>query len=211
MLLQLTGFTPHKVNGLYRIRETLVGGRPSFISTSGMVLWHNIRNSWWMVSPKSKVNTDKCYVYAYDTAEDPLEVTATWKYFDSKAPGGGCFREEEFALVLRPENSTTMLNRQVNNHENSKPEPGHRRVMSESRPAPDADSETFTYAARANRFNRPATHHERSHSEDVGLRDRLYPTHRDLDRGDVVGRGRRNFSPGPSRRAPRASSADPIT
>jgi len=64
-----------------------------------------------MISPESKVGSDKCYVYAYDSASDPLEVVSPWKHFDSKAPGGGEFRVDEFALILRPETTNQMNSR----------------------------------------------------------------------------------------------------
>jgi len=133
-LLTLRGFSPHKVNGLYQLREERLGGRPSWISSRGMVLWYNKRNSWWMVCPKAKVGTGKCYVYCFDYAEDPTRTTGVWKYFDSKAVGRSKFKEEIFASVVsaKPKLGSPL------------PRGGHRRVQS------FAQNRGFGYGASRN-------------------------------------------------------------
>jgi len=105
-LLELSGFSVHKVNGLYRKRLQLVGKRSSWISNSGKVLWYNDSNSWWMVSPSDKVGTDKCYVYCGDEANDPSEVKSPWLYFDSKSAGGPQFKEDVLATVVRADKNS---------------------------------------------------------------------------------------------------------
>lgn len=127
--LQLSGFSPQRVNGLYRIREERVNNRDSWISSRGMVLWYNKRNSWWMVGPKSKVGTDKCYVYCFGTADDPTRVTSRWKYFDSKAVGESKFREEPFASVVRAD-TKSIRRRAPMASGPGVPRGGHRRIQS---------------------------------------------------------------------------------
>jgi len=179
-LLRLTGFSTQKVNGLYRIRNERVNNRDSWISDRGMVLWYNKRNSWWMVSPESKVGTDKCYVYCYDTADDPSRVTSRWKYFDSNAVGDSKFREERFASVVK-EGSNTVRRRPKIASAPAAPR-GHRRTQSYGI---HDDNRGYTKGELGNDYRSRTVKNGRTYSQDfAGLDLYQYPPDRRKARPD---------------------------
>lgn len=78
------GFRISKLNTVYLRQKKQMGGRPHFMSNSGLVLWWYHRRRFWMISPNKLVGTDKSYACIHDKSMHPKDISGAWQVFDKE-------------------------------------------------------------------------------------------------------------------------------